>query len=156
MTLKYALTRFEILRFFLRSMGLSLRLQVIVVALCLFPAVVRLSVQLALLPTVTMNYLIEDCFWALGMFPLLLLLITVRGKTSERTLTISEAGISTSIGSLSGQIPWNKIAIVREAVNYVLIARSSGNAFFIPERAFSGPEKKAQFLSDIRRWRNVG
>jgi YcxB-like protein len=155
MTLKYALTRLEILRFFLMSLALSPRLLITVVTLCLFPGIVRLSVQGFMLPSVTVSDLIGDCYWTLWAFPLLLFLITVRGKTSERTLTVSEEGISTSIGSLKGQVSWSKIKTVRETTDYVLIARSSGNAFFVPERAFSGPGQKAQFLSDISRWRNA-
>jgi hypothetical protein len=126
------------------------------VILCLLSGIVQLSVQEALMPSVTVGDLIGDCYWTLGVFPLLLLLITVRGKTAERTLTVSEVGISTAIGSLKGEVPWVKIKTLRDTSNYVLIARTSGNAFFVPDRAFDSPEQKAQFLSDIRRWRNIG
>jgi hypothetical protein len=155
MTIKYTLTRFEIVRYFLRSLCLSPRLLAIVTILCLWPGVVSLSSHGILLRSVSIQDLIIACVWTLGVFLLLSLWIFVRGKTNERTLTTSEEGISTIIGSLNGQLPWSKIKTVKETADYVLIGGRNGNAFFIPERAFNRPEQKAQFLSEIRSWCNA-
>jgi hypothetical protein len=81
--------------------------------------------------------------------------IFIRGKTDERTLCVSEQGIETEIGAINAQIPWRKVGVVRDAGQYVLIARANGNAFFIPSRAFSGPDQKAQFLNEICHWRKM-
>jgi hypothetical protein len=95
---------------------------------------------------------VEALAAAVGGFCLMVLYLFLRGKTDVRTLTISEQGISTEIGSLKGQVPWNKVSAVAHAGNCVLILRSNGNAFFIPGRAFSGPEQQAQFITEVRAW----
>jgi hypothetical protein len=76
----------------------------------------------------------------------------LRGKTSLRTLTISPQGIDTEIGKMKAQRPWSQIKIVSEARDYVLIGGASGNAFFIPNRAFSMPEQKSEFVAKISTW----
>jgi len=37
----------------------------------------------------------------------------------------------------------------------VLIVGTTGNAFLIPERAFSGPEQRAQFVREIKDWKKA-
>jgi hypothetical protein len=77
----------------------------------------------------------------------------LRAKTDERTLTVSPEGISTEIGSLKGQIPWRKVDAVTDTGPHVLVVGTTGNAFFIPNRAFREPGQKAEFLALIERWR---
>lgn len=81
--------------------------------------------------------------WMVGAFTFMPLWLFLRGKTSERTLTVSQNGISTQIGSMKGEIPWSKVKLVAKAHEHVLIVGASGNAFFIPGRAFEGPNQKA-------------
>lgn len=76
----------------------------------------------------------------------------LRGKTSMRTLTISPEGLSTEIGKIKAQRPWNYVKVVSESPNYVLIASAGGNAFFIPDRAFATSEQKSEFVASIRKW----
>jgi hypothetical protein len=69
-------------------------------------------------------------------------MLFIRGKTSNRSLTESAERISTEIGSLKAQIPWRKVKVILKTNRYVLVSRANGNAFFIPSRAFPGPEQK--------------
>jgi hypothetical protein len=80
------------------------------------------------------------------------LMLFIRGKTSKRSLTVSPEGMSTEIGSIKGQIPWHKLKVIVETESYVLLSRANGNVFFIPSRAFSGPEHQAEFVTEIRGW----
>ncbi len=68
----------------------------------------------------------------------------------------SLAGISTEIGSLKGQIPWSKVKEATSTNRFVLIVGVTGNAFFIPSRAFTGPEQQGQFMTHIGQWRSSG
>jgi hypothetical protein len=88
-------------------------------------------------------------------FCFLLVWIFLRGKTEERTLTISELGISTKIGSHKGQVAWDKVSRVSDALKFVLIVGTSGNAFFVPSRAFNGPAERAKFIAEIAHWRKI-
>ena len=85
----------------------------------------------------------------------MVLWVFIRGKTAERTLSVSELGISTGIGLISAQVPWSKVRVISDAGEYVLIARTNGNAFFIPSRAFTGPSQKVQFIEEADRWRKA-
>ncbi len=79
----------------------------------------------------------------------------IRGKTDERTLTVSPDGISTEIGSLRGQIPWSKVKLVNDTSSHVLIVGATGNAFLIPARAFQDSYQRSQFLMQIGHWRGA-
>jgi hypothetical protein len=89
-----------------------------------------------------------------GTFLFMPLWLFVRGKTAERTLTVSHKGISTEVGKLKGHVPWNRVKLVTNTGGYVLIAAATGNAFFIPSRAFQTPQQRAQFLQQIEEWRS--
>jgi hypothetical protein len=91
--------------------------------------------------------------WMLGAFAFMPLWLFLRGKTSERTLTVSQDGILTQIGSMKGEIPWSKVKLVGDADGHVLIVGATGNAFFIPGRAFQGADQKTQFVEQIKSWR---
>jgi len=93
--------------------------------------------------------------WMVGAFLFMPLWLFIRGKTSERTLTVSPEGISTDIGSLEGQVPWSKVKLVEKTGRDVLIVGAAGNAFFIPSRVFQGPEQQTQFIAQIDSWRNA-
>ena len=86
------------------------------------------------------------------MFCFVIARVFVRGKTEERTLSVSEQGISTQIGALDSQLPWTRVKEVKDSGTYILIVGRSGNSFFVPSRAFSGTRERAEFLSEIRRW----
>jgi hypothetical protein len=94
--------------------------------------------------------------WAVGTLFFVPLWLFISGKTGKRTLTISSDGISTQIGRLRGQVPWNKVRVVTETPQFVLIVGTTGNAFFIPHRAFAGLEHQGHFVAEIKRWMAAG
>lgn len=143
MTIEYALTRVEIVRGFLRSLGSSPRYLVTVLCYALVMSGIVLVVTGAFSRALTMRDAVTAVLTAGGFMLFLLVMLFIRGKTSNRSLTVSAEGISTEIGSLKAQIPWRKVKVILETDRYVLVSRASGNAFFIPSRAFSGPEQKS-------------
>ncbi len=153
MTIKYALTRAEIVRFFLLALSKSPRLLIVVLIASLWPGLVFLGTIGALSRSLTVTDARVAFECTIGAFCFIVLWIYLRGKTDERTLSVSEPGISTAIGSLTGQVPWKKVRTVSGMGRYVLIVRSNGNAFFIPSRAFSGPDQQAEFIAECSRWR---
>ena len=98
------------------------------------------------------RHVIADLAWVIGAFCVMVFLVFVRGKTDVRTLNVTETGITTEIGPLQGSASWNTITVLEDMGKYVLIARSNGNAFFIPSRAFSGPDEQAQFHAQACIW----
>jgi len=93
--------------------------------------------------------------WMVGFFAFLPVMLFLFGKTSLRTLTISPEGITTQIGSLKGEVPWKKVRVVTSTSEHVLVVGTTGNAFFIPVRAFKGAEDLDRFLAQIAEWCNA-
>ena len=153
MTIQYSLTRSEIVRVFLLSLGRSPRLLVIVIAISAWPALIWLSITGAYLNGIRLPNLLAGVAWMAGGFLSFTLLLFLRGKTSERTLTISREGIATTIGRMRGSVSWSKIKEVKETDRYVLLISRIGNAFFIPSRAFDSVDQRQDFLSSISIWR---
>jgi hypothetical protein len=155
MTIEYALTRAEILKGFLRSLSTSPSYLLTILLYALVMSVVVLISRGALLHSLTRADIIAAIFAAGGFMIFLPAMLFVRGKTSKRSLTVSAEGMSTEIGKLKAQVPWRKIKLIVETNRYVLVSRANGNAFFIPSRAFSGPEHQAEFVTKIKGWANA-
>ena len=154
MTIKYSLSRAEIVRPFFRSLGSSPRFLAIILVYSAGLGVVSLVMKGAFSRSLTSHDVIVALSWMAGALVFMPLFLYIRGKIDERTLTVSPEGISTEIGSLKGQIPWSKVKLVTEANQHVLIVGSTGNAFFIPGRAFQGPDQQSEFVAQIDHWRN--
>ena len=86
------------------------------------------------------------------MFCFVIAMVFIRGKKEERTVSVSENGITTQIGSIVAELPWTKVKEVKDSGTYILIVGRGGNSFFVPSRAFRGSEQRNQFLSEVRRW----
>ncbi|HET8635403.1 MAG TPA: YcxB family protein [Acidobacteriaceae bacterium] len=159
MTIEYALTRTEIVRGYFRGLRTSPKFLSIILLYAAFLSIVVLATWGAFSRPLTIGHVIGDAvaFVATAAFFILLLSawLFLRAKTSKRSITISPEGISTQIGKLQGQTPWRQIKIVSVTAQNVLIAQGNGNAYFIPNRAFSSPEKKAEFADKARNWMNA-
>jgi hypothetical protein len=74
-------------------------------------------------------------------------------KPQERTLTVSERGIDTSIGGKSRTVKWEDISAVQDAPDITTIVGKNGNAFLIPRRAFNSEKDRSGFLASVTAWR---
>ncbi len=100
MTIKYALTRAEIVQFFLQTLGKSPKLMVVILICSLWPAFIYLSASGAFQRSFTVSDIAVSLDWMFAAFCFMVAWIFMRGKTGERTLSVTESGISTEIGSL--------------------------------------------------------
>jgi len=155
MTLTYALKRTEIVQFFLKGLGKSPKFLLTILIYSFCPGLIFLEASKGFSRSFTTGDFNTICEWMIGTFCFMVLWVFIRGKTAERTLSVSELGISTGIGLISAQVPWSKVRVISDAGEYVLIARTNGNAFFIPSRAFTGPSQKVQFIEEADRWRKA-
>src|SRR5262249_22250521 len=78
----------------------------------------------------------------------------VRFKSAERTLTISPSGMETTIGKLSGNIPWKKVGAIEPSGRCIYIFGLNGNSFAVPHRAFLSVEQRSEFLRRANQWWN--
>ena len=154
MTIKYTLTRTELVRSYLQSMAGSARFRRTILIYSAAVGVFSLVVRGVLYRAVTSRDILAALAWMAGVFVFMPLWLFLRGKTAKRTLTVSAEGISTQIGSHKGDIPWSNVKVVADVSRHVLIiVGATGNAFLIPNRAFQGPDQRAQFLTQIDSWR---
>ncbi|MGE5321511.1 MAG: YcxB family protein [Actinomycetota bacterium] len=153
-TINYALTRREVAGCYLLAIRESPEYLRSVVTMA---AVIGLA-QMGLRVLFSRRLGGPEILSAIIVFAVILALLPIglflTAKTDRRTLTISPAGISTSIGKRSAQIPWTSVKIVKNASRFVLIARTNGNAFFIPDRVFAGSDDRARFLEHVGLWRS--
>jgi hypothetical protein len=84
--------------------------------------------------------------WAIGFLIFMALWLWIRTKTEIRHLRIDEFGLSTTIGKLTGEIPWAKVSLVSDLGNFIFIGGKNMNFFLIPNRAFSEDQDRAQLL----------
>lgn len=152
MTIRYALTRTEIVRAFVTTLAQSPRVVTIVLLSSLLPGALSIVFTFDTGRALTNRDWFMSIAWSIVMFCFVIAMVFVRGKTEERTLSVSEQGISTKIGSIDAQLPWTKVKEVKDSGSYILIVGRFGNSFFVPSRAFHGPDERIQFLSDVRRW----
>jgi YcxB-like protein len=152
LTIEYALTRQEIFRFFWRSLAGSPKFQATVILYSVAIGFVSLSFHVLLSRSLTVRDAILAAALAAFMPVFFSLWAFIRAKTDKRSLTISSSGVSTEIGRLKGLVPWEKIREATDTPQFVLIARTNGNAFFVPHRAFSGQEQRDDFLAELNAW----
>jgi YcxB-like protein len=70
-----------------------------------------------------------------------------RFKPEERTLRIRPAGISTTIGHRSGDIPWRDIARVTSTSGAVYLVGTTGDSFRVPDTAFVDRAQREEFVT---------
>ena len=88
---------------------------------------------------------------SIGLVPIvgLVLFPLVKFKSQERTLSIDEQGITTTIGHIAKSVPWKDIANVSVNQDNLIIQNRNLNAFIIPQRAFETDEARQGFANFV-------
>jgi hypothetical protein len=146
LTIEYASTRREIFRSFLRGVAQSPKYRRTILLYSVAMGVMTLLIRRTISRSFTLRDAMGAVAGAAGFLVFIPIWVFIRGKTAKRTLTISRDGISTEIGRLKGQVPWDNARVVTDTPRFVLTARTNGNAFFIPDRAFSGSDTEITSL----------
>ena len=151
-TVEYALTRREILYYFVRATARSARLFSPLLLFAVVAGIANLITRGVSLHSLQPSDFASAAAWALGALVFMAAWIFIRGKTSTRTLTISPTGIYTEIGKLRSETPWQKVIEVNDGSRFVLISCSNRNSYFIPERAFATTADRTTFVSAAQSW----
>jgi len=75
----------------------------------------------------------------------------LRFKPQERTLRVDAEGLETWIAGRSGRRKWSQIRSIFEEGGAVVLETVTGNAFVVPDRAFSSPDERASFVAFAKR-----
>jgi hypothetical protein len=154
-TIKYALTRTEVVRGYFGSLRNSPKYLAVILLYASAMAILFLAGTGAFSRPLTPGDAIVAVAIVVCFIPFLSIWLFIRAKTSIRSLTVSPDGISSQIGKLQAQLPWRKIKIISVTDRSILMARANGNAFFIPNRAFSSTQEKTEFANNIQDWANA-
>ncbi len=152
MTITYSHTRFEIVRTYLFVLPRSPRILTVVLIVCAWPGFVRLSTKWGLSHHLGAEDFLAALVWMVVVFLLLLIWVFLRAKIKVRSLSISGQGVYTEIGRIKADYPWSKVKEIKDVGSYILVVNRSGNAFFIPNRAFTDPNQRADFLQKLNQW----
>ncbi len=88
-----------------------------------------------------------------GVLALLPLYPQLRFKSQLRRLTIDANGIHTTIGSLQGDVPWQRVASITTVGDRTYVLGTNLNTFIIPARAFVSPDQRDEFIRSAETWR---
>lgn len=155
MTVRYALSRGEMLTAMWYSARYSGRLRRRILVLPLFVAIASLMGAYVGRHVVTTADLMIAAAWAIGALLLMPMLVAARTKTQERVLELTPEGITTTIGRLSGMVPWRAVSFVDDVGRFVVIAGQNMNAFLVPNRAFADDQERTQFMNEARQLAQV-
>jgi hypothetical protein len=154
-TVEYALTRDEVVRGLLRSVAESPKYRGKILLYSVGIGLLMLLFRGMFSRSATPRDVMIAVAWAMGYLLFLLFWMFIRAKTSKRTLKVSRGGMWTEIGRMRKQYSWKHIGEVTDTRQFILIALTNGNAFFIPHRAFPEIEQRGQFLTEARRWKQA-
>ena len=155
MTINYSLTRFEIVRTFVAVLPRSPIIFTVVFIASAWPGFVLLYSKHEFSNGLVIWDFFAALIYAAVTFLLLLIWVFLRAKTKERTLTISEQGVHTEIGKIKADYPWTKVRQIKDVQQYLLVVNRTGNAFFIPNRAFTSAKARTEFLELANEWRRA-
>ena len=155
MTINYSLTRFEIVRTFVAVLPKSPGIFTAVSIASAWPGLVLLFSKYEFSNGLSVWDFLAALIFTAVTFLLLLIWVFLRAKTKERTLSISEQGIHTEIGRIKADYPWTKVKQIKDVGQYLLIVNRAGNAFFIPNRAFTSAKARTEFLELANEWRRA-
>lgn len=155
MTVRYALSRSEMLTAMWYSAKYSGRLRRRILVLPAFVAVASLLGAYVGRHVITTADLMIAAAWAIGALLLMPMLVAARTKGQERILELTPDGVTTRIGSLSGTVPWRAVAFVDDVGPFVVIAGHNMNAFLVPNRAFADDQERAQFIDEARTFARI-
>jgi hypothetical protein len=89
---------------------------------------------------------------ALVLFPLW---PQLKFKPQIRTLSVDQQGISTKVGTWHAVIPWRDVERITPGVEAICIEGKNGNAFVVPNRAFTAPQQRVEFEEHVIRWHSA-
>lgn len=72
-------------------------------------------------------------------------------KPRERTLTVDEAGLRTTIGKMSGEQSWDQVMTILALDDLIAIVGKNLKGFIVPRRAFASDAERTEFLETLRR-----
>lgn len=69
-----------------------------------------------------------------------------RTKKSKRILSIQPDKLSTTVGKLSGDVPWTKVDSLNVTDEHIFLIGKNMNGFAIPRRAFADEAQRIEFI----------
>lgn len=151
MELRYTASRADVRALLLHNLRHAQRLQVTLLYCAALPIVLG-ALSLLSDHALTASNLVPYVVAGIAAAAFLPLLAIARTKKDERWLEIGPSGLVTTVGTMRGEVPWERIDYVADDGTRVLITGKSMNGFVIPASAFSNAEDRQWFVESITAW----
>jgi hypothetical protein len=145
-TLSYRSTRGDVWRWYWRMWRRKFWLVQLLLSVC----IVVVMFQITRGSLFSLLLLLVLCF--VGAIVVFSSVPQILFKSATRTLSVSESGWVTTVGSKSGARHWNEIGPIEENATHVILTTWSGSAMLIPKTAFTTEEQAQQFVAQARQW----
>ncbi len=100
-------------------------------------------------------FLIVPSMISLFVIGLMVLFPQLVYNSAERLMTLDRRGIQVVAGSESIEVCWEEITAITSDGNCVYISRKNGNAFIVPDRAFTSASDRSRFVNSIQEWHGM-
>jgi hypothetical protein len=146
MVIEYQLKRIDIVKAYFYSLRHSRRTQLIIFGIATLIALYSLFLRYLIHGNLSLYDFMIAFLFGLVFILALPAISFLTAKKQKRTLSISQEGIETKIGSQAGIIPWKAVNSVVATKDFVLITGKNANAFTIPSSAFASPDLRIKFI----------
>lgn len=153
MQIRYTATPSDTRALMRYNLGHSPRFWFMLLGLTIFAASVNALVVFATRHALMLEDLKSGVIVGVVLAAAIPIIVPLRTKRDERLLNIDPEGIQTTIGRLSGTVPWSRVASVDVTPEYIFITGTSGNGFTIPARAFASLQDRQAFLTQVETFR---
>jgi hypothetical protein len=146
MLLEYALKRDEVLKGYLRAFTCLSSFRSRMLAMAGGIGIMILVFGYAVKHQIKIIDVAFAALWAIVTLLFIPLWLWIRTKTETRHLKIDEFGLSTTIGKMTGKIPWSRVSVVSDLGDFIFLGGKNMNFFLIPNRAFSEGQDRTQLM----------
>ncbi len=146
MVIEYQIKRFDLVKSYFYNLAHSKRTQFIIFGLTVLMIVISLLRSYRNHGNLTLSDFIAALLSGLGLILVIPVLSFLTAETQKRTLSITQEGIETKIGTRKGTILWKAIDSVVSTEDRIFITGKNANTFTIPSSAFSSDELRNKFF----------
>lgn len=146
MVIHYRPSRADVGRALVHNARTQPRLQLILAGLVLLPVAVQWFEAHRAGSAFTSHDAMRRLAVGVALLVILPLYVMLRTKRDVRMLEITPNEIRTTVGRLSGVIPWRAVQSIADTGTHVFITRTNQNLFSIPGGAFASADDRAEFL----------
>jgi hypothetical protein len=146
MVIEYRIKRFDLVKSYFFNLRHSIKTQLIIFGIATLDILYSLFLRYRDHGKLVLDDFIVSFLFGLVFILAIPALSFVTAKTQKRTLSISQEGIETKIGSREGKISWKAVDSIVATKDRISIIGKNANTFTIPSNAFTSTDLRNKFI----------